>query len=436
MHPKVLIVGTSPYSTSGTSRTFDAYFHFWEKDRVAQIFSRNWVPNKGHCSELYQITDAQLLKRWLHQTKETGTIYYYDELEEQNGIQEVQDTASVGKLYSLGTKHSPIVEILRKVLWRKKYWCTPKLNEWLDDFHPECVVYSFSNHIFFQQVALYVAERYDIPIVVLIGDDFYFNDKPSLSPSYLFFRKQFKRLTEQILLRKASSASYCSNKIKEKYNEYFRISGQCVYNTSTIERRNFRIINTENPLIVYFGSIRLGRNESLLEIADALGRINPLYKLTVYSSETDSSYYEALVEHPNVVYGKSIPYSQVLKLCKDCDIYVIAEGFNQENINFTRYSLSTKASDSLACGASIFTYGPEEAGVVEYLKDTGASAVCTSKTELCDGLKALIEDTVLQRTYFNQAIKVFNQNHRIESTTSQFETIVNKTLKAYKGINE
>lgn len=433
MRPRVLIVGTSPYSTSGTSRTFDAYFHYWEKDRVAQIFSRNWVPSKGHCAELYQITDAQLLKRWLHRVKETGTIYYYDKLEEQRGIQEIKDTASVGKLYSFGTKHSPIVELLRRVLWKKKYWCTPKLDEWLDKFQPECVVYSFSNHVFFQQVALYVAKRYDIPIVTLIGDDFYFNDKHSLSPAYHLFRKLFKSLTEDILYRNASCALYCSNKIKVKYNEYFHINGQTVYNTSAIPRRDFRVINTFNPLIVYFGSIRLGRNESLLEIADALGMINPSYKLTVYSTETDPSYFEELVSHPNVIYGKAIPYSEVLKLCKQCDIYVIAEGFDPDNINLTRYSLSTKVPDSLACGASIFTYGPCESGVVGYLKDTKASLVCTEKKDLQNSLRSLIEDAKLQFSLYEQAEKAFKQNHQIESTTCLFEAIINDTIIAYKG---
>lgn len=40
MHPRVLIVGTVPYNTKSTSRAFDAYFHYWEKENIAQIFSQ------------------------------------------------------------------------------------------------------------------------------------------------------------------------------------------------------------------------------------------------------------------------------------------------------------------------------------------------------------------------------------------------------------
>lgn len=67
--------------------------------------------------------------------------------------------------------------------------------------------------------------------------------------------------------------------------------------------------------------------------------------------------------HPNVIYGGSIPYSQVEQKTAECDIFVIAEGFRDEDINLTKYSLSTKASDGLASGAAILTYGPEDAGL-------------------------------------------------------------------------
>lgn len=432
MHPKVLIVGTSPYSTSGTSRTYDTYFHFWERDRVAQIFSRNWVPNKGHCAELYQITDAQLLKRWLHRTKETGTVYYYDDLDDQSGIQEVQDTASIGKLYSIGIKHSPAIELMRRILWKKRYWCTPKLNNWLDRFHPDCVLYSFSNHIFFQQVALYVADRYDIPIITAIGDDFYFNDRKSFSPAYILFRRQFKKLTRKILLRKGSSASYCSDKIKEKYNNFFNMNGDTVYTNSTVERREFKPINAQMPSIVYFGSIRLGRNKALLEIADALRRINKEYRIEVYSGESDPSLYKELEMHPNVVYGGSIPYTEVQKKTAECDLFVIAEGFRKEDIIFTRYSLSTKAADSLASGAAILMYGPEEAGVVGYMKETGAAVVCTEPDTLPEKIDDLLHSQVLQKELYEKAIVASNKNHLVESTTAQFESIIQEAIANYR----
>lgn len=426
MRPKILIVMTTPYSTSDSSRTLDAYFHYWEKDRVTQIFSRNWIPNKGHCNEMYQITDARLLRKWLHKSGEVGKVYTYEEMREQDGNERIQDSSTAG-LYRIGGTHSPIIELLRGLLWKKKYWCTEKLVKWLDDFRPECIVYNFSNHLFTQQIALYAAKRFDIPIIAVIGDDYYFNDRFSLSPAYWLFRYKFKRLTKQILSTN-SSAVYCSDKIRDKYNNYFNISGETIYVTSSVPRREFREIDKKNPMFVYFGSVRLGRNHALCEIATALGKINDSYKLEVYSNENDENVYGCLKSHPNVFYGGSLPYKEVERKMLEADVFVIAEGFRKEDINFTRYSLSTKAADGLACGASILTYGPSESGVVEYMRETEASMVCSNQDELESDILELINNPELQKKYYKKAMEASQKNHTLESTTTIFETIVENVI--------
>lgn len=422
MHPRVLIIATTPYSENYSSRAMDAEFHFWGRENAAQIFTRNIIPTKGHCGELFQITDSRLLKRWLHKVKNTGVIYQYDNLDDSGDNQIIDDN----KMQKIGTKHTPTIEILRRLLWRKKYWCTEQLNEWLDKFQPECIFYNFSNHIFTQQIALYVAEKYNIPIITAIGDDFYFNDQKSLSPAYHLYRRIFKKLTRKILTAKNSSAVYCSDKIKEKYNGEFSLNGETVYLSSSIERKPFSPINTNFPVVAYFGNIRLGRNESLLDVADALGKINSSYKLEVYSGESDPAYYRALEDHPNIVFGGKVPYSTVQKRTAECDVVVVVEGFKPEDIDFTRYSLSTKAADSLASGAAVLAYGPEEAGVIGYLAGTGATALCTDPSELENCLRSLIEDTDYQKQIYEQARIISKDNHTLESSCAVFERIVKR----------
>lgn len=432
MHPKILIIATTPYSTSDSSRTLDAYFHYWEKDRVAQIFSRNWIPNKGHCGEMYQITDASLLKKWLHKPVEVGKIYTYDEMRNEDGNEVMEDSSAVGLSYKIGSKHSPSVEILRGLLWRKKFWCTPKFIDWLDSFKPECIVYNFSNHLFTQQIALFVANRYQIPIVAIIGDNYYFDESKSKSPAYKLFRNRFRKLTEKVLSSN-SSAVYCSDKIKHLYNSYFHMHGETVYFSSSLKRREFRPIDTKHPKVVYFGSIRLGRNLALLDIAKELTGLNPDYRLEVYSNESDEGICGVLKAAPNVIYGGSIPYSQVEQKTAECDIFVIAEGFRDEDINLTKYSLSTKASDGLASGAAILTYGPEDAGVVGYMKETGASMVCTDPKNLKESLRELICSEELQKNFYQKAIEVTQAHHTIESSTATFEKVVERAVREFNS---
>lgn len=425
MQPRILIIQTTPYSENYSSRSLDAYFHYWERDSVAQIFSRNIVPTKGHCAELYQITDTDLLKRWLHKKKNVGTIYHYNDLAD-SGSNEILDN---GTMQQFGTKHTPTIEILRRMLWKKKYWCNKELIEWLDKFQPECIFYNFSNHIFTQQIALFVADRYNIPIVTAIGDDYYFNDQKSYSPTYHIYRQVFKALTRKILTRKNSSAVYISDKIREKYNKEFSLNGETVYLSSTVTRKDFHQINTVSPIIAYFGNIRLGRNNSLLDIADALGKINSNYKLEVYTGESDPGYYQKLQKHPNVIFGGRIPYSKVQQRIAECDIIIVAEGFRPEDINYTRYSLSTKAADSLASGVAVIAYGPEEAGIIGYLISTQAVVSCTDRSKLEECIRELLSNTGLQKSIYDQAMFITIKNHTLKSSCSVFSSVINRAIK-------
>ena len=365
MTPRVLIVGTVPYNRKSTSRAFEAYFHGWDKENLAQIFSNTKTPCKGHCGTLYQITDHSLLRRWFCRNADVGKVFRYDELPAEWTDNDLEVEGAVAKkAYKFGGRHTSTTHLLRGLLWRKKYWCTEKLNNWLDAFSPECVFLSFSDDYFILQIAMYVAQRYDIPIVSSIGDDYFFNKHFSLSPFYQLYKESYKALVRKTLSHKGS-AIYISDKIRDKYNSEFGLDGETVYLTSEINRRAFCPINTEKPVITYFGNIRMGRNQSLCEIADALRKINSSYFLDVYSNESDEAYYNALNAHPNVRFHGSVPYTQVLEKMRRSDITVIVEGFLPKDIELSRYSLSTKAADALASGCAILTYGSAECGVVE-----------------------------------------------------------------------
>lgn len=432
MHPKLLIVGTVPYNTKSTSRAFDAYFHFWEKENIAQIFSNTKKPCKGHCGTLYQITDHRMLNRWLHKVKETGVIYNYDDLDEEwlDNSLEINDVA-VQQAYKFGRKHSPLTHLLRRILWKKKFWCTPQLNKWLDEFKPECVFLAFSDDFFIPQIAIYVAKRFNIPIISCIGDDYYFNTHFSLNLFYYLYKYPYRNLINKVLAH-PGSAAYISDKIRDKYNAEFNLDGETVYLTSSIQRKQFVPINTDRPVITYFGNIRMGRNHSLCDIADALSKINPQYVLEVYSNESDEQNYSVLKANAHIRYLGSVPYHEVQTRMTQSDITVIVEGFDEMDVNLSRYSLSTKAADALASGSSILVYGSSECGIIEYMKTTCAAVVCCSQEELVPSISAFLLDQELQKKLYEQQIVITNKNHNLEQSCSTVTNLVCKSILRMK----
>lgn len=432
MHPRVMIVGTVPYNTKSSSRAFDAYFHFWEKDNIAQIFSNTKKPCKGHCGTLFQITDQRILKRWYKLSEETGVIYKYEELEDQWLTNDLEVTSVVStQAYRIGSSHTPFTHLLRGVLWRKKFWCTEKLNNWLDEFQPECVFLAFSDDYFINKIALYVAQRYDIPIVSCIGDDYYFNKHFSMNPVYHLYKETYKALIRKVLSH-SGSAMYISDKIRDKYNKEFGLDGETVYLTSNVQRRDFAFVNTKSPVITYFGNIRMGRNNSLNDIANVLGSINDNYRLEVYSNESNPENYEMLKQNPYVLYMGSVPYSRVQKRMNESDITVVVEGFEPKDVELSRYSLSTKAADALASGAAILAYGSKDCGIIEYMQSTGASVVCTDKEKLRESILILLNDHELRKRQYEQAIIMTDKHHRLESSCAISESVINKVIARHK----
>lgn len=428
-HPRVLIVGTIPYNKNTSSRAFDAYFHNWEKENLRQVFSNTKTPVRGHCESLYQITDYRLLKRRFGKIDEVGVVFNDKDLPDdwENNDLEV-DSSVANRLYKSGSKKSPFKYLARKWLWKNKYWNTEKFRNWLDDFNPECVFLAFSDDFFIPEIALFVADRYNIPIMSCIGDDYYFNDKFSISPLYHIYRQKYKKLIRKVFAHKGS-AIYIGDKIKEKYNSEFGLNGQTIYLASEIERKPYTPINTDAPYISYCGNIRLGRNYSLCILADALKEINPSYKLHVYSAEKNKEYIKPLLSSAAIEFHGAVPYSEVVKIFAKSDIVAVVEGFDKKDVNITKYSLSTKAADSLASGAQIIALGDFDCGVIEYLSSVECVTVCTDPDKLIAQIKKLLSDTAVQKSNYDKAVTVYENNHNKEKNLllceSMFQNLVN-----------
>ena len=433
--PKVLIVGTVPYNKKSTSRAFESYFHGWDKNRLAQVFSNTRTPVKGHCDRLYQITDQRLVKRRVNRKLEVGKKFAYRDLPDEWLDDDLELGSSVfSKLYAFGSRSSHITHLIRKLVWRKKYWCTDDLDAWLDDFDPDCVFLAFSNDYFILEIALYVAERFDIPIVSSIGDDYYFEEKKTISPLYWLYKTTYRSLVRRVF-QHGGSAIYIGNKIRDKYNASFSLRGETVYLTSEAARRPFRPVDVEHPTMRYFGNIRLGRNKSLVELGKVLVRINPDYRLEVYSNETDPKQFQMLVDEPSVRFMGSVPYKTVLQKTYESDVLVVVEGFEKKGVDVTRYSLSTKVADALASGAMVVGFGSFECGAIEYLSETGCCCVANDPASLQRKIDDLLHDAELQRRLYDASSEVVRMNHTLEKSNAGFRSVVKNAIEGY-GRNE
>lgn len=380
-YPNVLIISPVPYSTRMTSRCLNSYFNGWPKENLAHIFSYAKQPTKGHCKYFYQITDEQLLKRLFSKKIIIGKEYNDENLDEEweNSNLEVENSF-FNSLYVSAKRKSSYKYLFRKWIWKKKYWYTNNLKLWINRFKPDIIFVMVSDYTYPMEIALQLSNDLKIPIVTCILDDYLFNNKFSLSLLYYLYRYQYKKIMKKIFM-KTEKFIYISDKMKKKYEDIFKISGETIFLSSEKLKQNFPIIERRNPIFSYFGNISLGRNYSLVDIAEALNKINEEYFVDVYSNEINKRYILPLIKCKSIRFHGGISYDEVIKKTKESNFLILVEGTKKKHYLDSRYSLSTKTADALSSNIPIIAYGGKDCGLIEYIKEKNAGCVITKKEE-------------------------------------------------------
>jgi glycosyltransferase involved in cell wall biosynthesis len=196
-------------------------------------------------------------------------------------------------------------------------------------------------------------------------------------------------------------------------------------------REGVRPIDREQPKFSYFGNIRQGRSTSLAAIADSLRELSENDILDVWSNQETGQEVEELRAHPNLRFHGAAPYEEVVRRMGESDVVVIVEGFRPDHVNNTRYSLSTKAADCLACGAQILVYGSGGCGVIEYMASTGAAMVCTEPEQLTDAIRRLLEDEAFQQKAYGNAEQISRERHDLEVSLATVRNVLEKAVREY-----
>lgn len=427
--PKALIVGTLPYNPSTQSRAMGSYFGFWEENKNAiQIFSSPSMPVHGHCSSFYQITDSMMLRAFFKRKKCVGNVYSDDSLN-FSGKDPLEDAPFIKRTFAFAKNNkSPLIRLFRKILWNKKRWLSDELLRWVDDFKPDFVYLAFSNDFFINEIALFFAQKYNIPVITVIGDDYLFDRRFSISIFYHIYKSLYKKLIKR-LFHYDTHILYTSKKISDTYKAKFENHSDIIYISSDYEFPTLGLNPTNECTILYAGNLALGRYKSILEIAESLEKIDKNYKIDVYAPPIKTKILRKLERRHSIRYHGSVDYSKLKDLIYSSTLLIITESFEKNDIKTTKYSLSTKVADCLTSGVPIFAYGPIESGCIKYLQDNNACFVCTDKKQLQRSLKSALGDEKLRNHFSITQIELAKQNHTKRKNSMIFYQFVIETLE-------
>ena len=419
--PNILVVSHNCFSKSGSNgRTLANFFLNWPKDSLAQFYISNEVPDSEVCEKYFRVTDIEALKAVYKGIKPLGAI----KREENSNLNE---NVSFQKIYKKHRNRKSFNYIARNFVWDSNRWRSKYFEEWVDNFNPDIIVLQLGDYAFMLRIALKLAEKKRIPLVVYNSEDYFFKDIKSISPLYQYYRSDYKKQVRK-LISYASCSVYNSNMLQQTYQNEFEHKSTVIMTSSDIIPVKNKEINS-HIIVSYLGSLEVGRHVPLIEIAEILHNLDPNAYLDIYGKIPNKEVEAALNSCSGIRFKGFVSYDEVVEIIKISDLLVHAENFSEYSQWDLKHSFSTKIADYLASGNCFFVYAPKNMACVRYLMEKKAACIVTNKENLKDSLKSIIHDKDLRQSYIENALLTVKDNHSADYNADKFNNLLINIIK-------
>lgn len=159
------------------------------------------------------------------------------------------------------------------------------------------------------------------------------------------------------------------------------------------EDRQINAVSCNNKndslIITYAGGLHYNRWKTLSMLGKAIHNYNNNHtkkvRLNIYSQKTpDKEILDSLSISDSCSFMGSLTSEQVNDVLLQSDLVVHVESFDEEDIEATRLSFSTKIYEYMASGKPLLAIGPQGIASIEYLQD--CSFCVTNISDITDSL--------------------------------------------------
>lgn len=201
---------------------------------------------------------------------------------------------------------------------------------------------------------------------------------------------------------------------------------------SSVAKRD--LDSAQPPEFLYIGSIFPDAQlQSLIDCAQAVCELNQEgfhCKLRIVTSATNITRYRRLLELNSTI---TMPISDAdepsfFRMLAAADVLLLPVNFDDNSVNFIRYSMPTKVPSYLASGTPCLVYGSGETAQVRYALDSGWGHVITQRSMpiLKEGLRRIATDMSLRRR-LSEAAHGAAINHDVNRVRPAFHDVLRET---------
>ncbi len=423
---KVLVISHNVFcKTTNMGKTLMAYFKGWDANNIAQLYVHSEIPTDDICKNYYRMTDKEIIKSVF--TRKSGTIFREQDIKKDE-INSRVDTGVTAQLYQKARTRTPLIYFARNLWWSLGSWKTKKLLAWVDEFSPDVIFLASGDYSFIYKIALKLAKRKNIPLVISCMDDYYFNNHNERKFGGKAVHKAYMRQVQKTMKYADCIFPICE-KMSRDYSKFFNKPCHTLGTPSSIKEK---LSCEKTNAISYIGNLGYNRHLQLIAIGKALKNIDckekPQY-IDVYSAETRPEILNVLTEENGIKFHGSVSSDKVLEITGQSMAVIHTESFDPVTRKSVAYSVSTKIADALVSGTCILAYGPSEIASIEYLRENDAAYCISDPLKLEEGLTELIESKELREKYIDNASALAIKNHDSDKNCKMIREVLEQLKK-------
>lgn len=424
--PRVIVPTINVWQDGGNIRTLPEIFSQYDKDKIAQVYTKAGLPQTAVCDRFFRINENAVLKSVIKRSIKTSSVV--ENLTAPISAEEKEELLKQQKRYSEKLKkHGSLMMLCRELVWLLGKWKTKELDKFIEDFVPEALFVPVYPVVYMARIQLYIIKRTGVPVVSYISDDNYTYKVCGKNPFALLHRFWLRKGVKKII-KCSKEVFVISPKQKEEYDRIFGVNSRIL--TRAVDMVD--VDNSFNPQLplkmVYTGKLGIGRDKTLAEIAEAVGKINAnndCIRFSIYSGDVPSDKMMKSYSAKGVEFCGSVSSDEIIDIIKESHIAVFAESLEKRYKNTARLSFSTKLTDYLKSGRCIFAVGSRDIAPMDYLINEDAAVTVTSYEEMEAKLRLLCDNPMLVAEYGKKAYECGVKNHNPKKIMEEFKMVMN-----------
>ena len=418
--PKVLAISLSTWRKDSGNHTQTDVFKFWDKKRLAQIYTKSDLPNTPVCDKFFRISENAVMHSVINRRAVGEEVHNCAEVQTQDEKAIEQEK----KIYERAhKKKSWLLTIIRELVWTFGKWKTPALDKFVEDFDADVYFVPIYPVVYMGKIQKYILKKFPKPYVCYLADDNYSYLACGKNPLAYLHRFMLRRVVKDLAVNCDEMFTITKTEARDT-DKLFGTHSVVLTKGIDYSELKFEPKEISKPVkMVYTGQLMLGRSFSLIEIAKALENINKdKTKLTldIYTPTPLDEQSTRILNSHGCTLHEPVPKEEVAAIQRSADIVVFAESLEKEYKMIARLSFSTKLTDYFASGKCIFAIGDKEIAPIEYLKENDAAIIATEYGEIEPALLSLVNNPQKISEYGKKAFECGRRNHESSAVKEVF----------------